>query len=538
MALTIADLFEHTVDVVPDRLALIVGDVRLSYAELGAAANRFADHLRKVGVEPGQHVGLMAANTSEHVIAMLGCFKARVVPINVNYRYLEAELDYLFGNSEIVALVLEGRFAAVVDPILTRHPRLHEVVVIEDGSAPPTSREFTTWADVLAGGNPVRPQIERSDDDLYIVYTGGTTGYPKGVMWRQADVWRTLGGGRDFVTRELLGEYDQSRAAAAVETPQVAMHLGPIMHANGQWGLLLRLFTGHTSVLLPKFDPVEVWRTVEREGVNTMSLIGDAMARPLIEEYERGGWKAEGFTTVTSGAAVLSAEVKRRWLTTFPGLRLIDVIGSSETGMTGNAPVRLDDPTEQGTLVSAGPGTLVLDDDNRVMDLDTEIGATGRMATSGHIPVGYFGDPEKTAATFPTIDGVRYAVPGDVVRIEPGRRLTLLGRGSACINTGGEKVYPDEVEAVIKSHPSVFDTLVIGLPDPRFGQQVAAVVQARPGAEVDHEQLRDHVRGQLSGYKVPRTVVTVAQVPRHETGKADYTSAKKLAEELLERQTS
>lgn len=528
MALTIADLFEHVVDVCPDRIALIIGDDRLTYAELDARANAFGHHLLSRGIGAGDHVGLMARNVTEHVVAMLGIFKVRAVPININYRYVAAELEYLLDNSGMVALVHERQYTPVLATALGER-QLRQVTVLEDGTDHVTPYPSTGWADALAGQPRTRGFEERSADDVYIVYTGGTTGYPKGVVWRQEDVWRTLGGGIDFATGERMSEFSQARQAAALERPLTCMHLGPVMHANGQWGLLLRLFTGHTSVLLPRFDPEEIWRTVEREGVQTISLIGDAMARPLIEEYERGGWRAGTLTAVTSAAAILSTEVKDRWLGAFPDLVLMDIIGASETGFTGNGKVARDG-TGLGTLVKIGPETAVVDEQHRLLDPDTDVGAVGLMARSGSIPIGYLGDPEKTARTFVVIDGTRYAVPGDWVRIEPDRHLTLLGRGSSCINTGGEKVYPEEVEVALKSHPAVFDALVFALPDPRFGQQVAAVVEARPGVELDLAEVRTHLRAQISGYKVPRTMLPVVRVPRHVTGKADYRAARELAE--------
>ena len=535
MALHIADLVEHAVDAVPDRLALVAGEARLTYAELDAAANRFAHHLQRAGVAPGEHVGLMARNTAEHVVAMLGCFKARAVPINVNYRYVEAELDHLLGDSGMVALVHEARYAPVLDAVVPRHAALRHVVVLDDGvDARPTAYPWTGWAQAVAGESGERDFGPRSPDDVYIVYTGGTTGYPKGVMWRHEDVWRTLGGGLDFVTGEPLAEHDQSRSALAPEQALTCLHLGPVMHANGQWGMLLRFFGGHTNVLLPRFDPVQVWRTVETERVRTLSLIGDAMARPLIEELERGDYDVASLATVTSAAAIFSVEVKERWLRALPDVVVLDVIGSSETGMTGNGRIRPDALFDKGSLVEVGPETVVIDEEDRVLDLEADVGAIGRMARRGSIPLGYLNDPEKTARTFRTIDGVRHSVPGDYVQIEPGRRLTLLGRGSSCINTGGEKVYPEEVEVALKSHPDVFDALVLGLPDERYGQQVAALLQARPGADLDVEDVRRHVRTRLSGYKVPRTVHVVEQVPRHVTGKADYRRAREISDALAD----
>lgn len=533
MALNIADLFEHVVDAVPDRLALIIGEDRLTYAELDARANRFAHHLAEAGIKPGEHVGLMARNVTDHVSAMIGTFKAQAVPININYRYVEGELSYLIDNSEMIALVHEARFSPILDQVLPQHDAVREVLVIPDGTdLAPTAYASKNWTAAMAAQLDSRGFGERSSDQIFIVYTGGTTGYPKGVMWRHEDVWRTLGGGIDFATRERLEEFDQSRAAGANPHPLTCLQLGPIMHGNGQWGMLMRFFTGHTNVLLPKFDPAEIWRTVEKEKVQSISLIGDAMARPLIEELEQGEYDVNSLVTVNSAAAIFSVEVKERWLDRLPDLILMDIIGSSETGFTGNGRIEKGNLADKGSLVNIGVDTAVLDEEMNVIDPVAGVGRTGLMARSGNIPVGYFGDPEKSARTFVEIDGARYAVPGDWVQIEPDLKLTLLGRGSNCINTGGEKVYPEEVEVALKSHPAVFDTLVMGLPDPTFGQRVAALIEARPGKEVDFDDVRAHLRTRVSGYKIPRTIHVVPTIPRHVTGKADYTKAREISDSL------
>ncbi|MER7607542.1 acyl-CoA synthetase [Nocardioides sp. NPDC127503] len=537
MAVQIADLFEHVVDVVPERPALIAGEVRYTYAELDAEANRFAHHLLGAGIEPGEHVGLMARNVAEHVVAMLGCFKARVVPINVNYRYLEAELDHLFENSGIVGLVHEDRYAPVLAGVVSGHEHLRHVMSIRDGSGESAAYESIDWRTALDREPATRGFGERSADDVLIIYTGGTTGYPKGVVWRQEDAWRALGGGTDFATREPIEEFAPSRAAAENPSPLVSLQLGPIMHASGQWAMLMRFITGQTNVLLPKFDPPTIWRTFEAERINTISLVGDAMARPLIEEFERGAYDGSTLTTATSAAALFSVEVKERWIKAFPDAVVLDVIGSSETGMTGNGRIEHETLADKGSLVHLGPGTAVVDERHRIID-PSEVGAIGLMARSGTIPIGYLGDPEKTARTFIEIDGIRYAVPGDYVQIEEGHRLTLLGRGTGCINTGGEKVFPEEVEVALKSHPGVFDTLVFALPDPTYGQQVAALIEPRPGVALDVEGVRAHLRTRLSGYKVPRTVHVVEKVPRHVTGKADYRRAREISDALCAEKVS
>ncbi len=531
MAINIADLFEHAVDAVPGRTAVICGGQRLTYAELEARSNQMAHHLAAHGVTRGSHVGLYARNGVEHVVAMLAVFKLRAIAINVNYRYVAGELDYLFDNADLVALVHERQYTPLVAQVVGKHDKLRHVVVIEDGTGhDASSYGGVAWADALEGQSAERDFEGRSADDLYIVYTGGTTGYPKGVMWRHEDVWRTLGGGIDFMTGERLEEYDQSKKAVEGE-PMISFPLSPIMHGGAQWGMLMHFFAGHVVILVPRFDPVEVWRTVEREKVQVMFMTGDAMARPLIEEFDKGGYDGSSLVAIASSAAIFSTTVKERYLEAFPNAFITDSVGASETGFSGTGIVDKVNKDAKGAQVSIGPETVVLDDLNNILDPATSVGAIGRVARANSVPLGYYKDPEKSAKTFVEIDGVRYSIPGDFAQIEEGARLTLLGRGSNCINTGGEKVYPEEVETALKSHPDVFDVLVVGTPDERLGQQVTAVVEPRDGREPTLDELNTHLRPLLSGYKLPRSMTLVPEIPRHATGKANYPRAKEIATE-------
>jgi len=306
------------------------------------------------------------------------------------------------------------------------------------------------------------------------------------------------------------------------------------MHGGAQAGLLMHLFAGHLTILEPRFDARRTWEIIEREGVQLIFMTGDAMARPLIEEYER---KAETGTpydgsslfAVSSSAAIFSASVKERWMAAFPNTVFTDSVGASETGFQGMGLQDKDHISTDGPVVGLGPHSVVIDDDNNVLDLATNIGAVGRLGRGGSVPLGYYKDPEKSAKTFLVIGGQRYSVPGDFARIEPENKVTLLGRGSNCINTGGEKVYPEEVEMAIKGHPAVYDVLVVGVPDEKYGQSVTAVVQPREGAEVELDELRDFLRESLSGYKLPRAMTLVGEIPRNATGKAQYPKAKELA---------
>jgi acyl-CoA synthetase (AMP-forming)/AMP-acid ligase II len=538
VALNIADLFEHAVDVVPERFAIQTGSRKATYAEIEADANRLAHFLLGSGVGPGDHVGVYARNSVEHVTALLAIFKARAVAINVNYRYVEGELDYLFDNSDIVALLFERRYADRVAACAPRHEKLTTLVSMPDPTDPGTPddeiagmiRSFggITWDEALGGQSAARDFEGRSDDDVYIVYTGGTTGYPKGVMWRHADFWRVLGGGIDFMTGEHLEEFDQSKQAATNEA-MVTFPLSPLMHGGAQAATLMHLFAGHLTIVEPTFDPVRTWEIVDAEQVQLIFMTGDAMARPLIESYTDGDFDGSSLVAVSSSAAIFSRPVKERWMAAFPNTFFTDSVGSSETGFQGTG---LQDPENikgEGCVVALGPESVVLDDDNRILDPATNVGSVGRLARGNSVPLGYYKDEEKSARTFITIDGTRYSVPGDFARIEPDNKVTLLGRGSNCINTGGEKVFPEEVEMAVKAHPDVYDVLVVGVPDERYGQAVTAVVQPREGATPELEELRSFLRKSLSGYKLPRSMTLVDEIPRHATGKANYPKAAELA---------
>ncbi len=537
MAHNIADLFEHAVDVAPGNPALKVGERVVNYAELEADANRLAHYLQSQGVGEGDHVAIYAKNSIEHVVAILAIVKIRAVNINVNYRYVENELNYLFDNADVVAVLHERPYAPLVAACFPKHEKLRVAVAMPDVLAPDDDSDVSsyggvTWAEALADQSAERDFAERSGDDLHIIYTGGTTGFPKGVMWRHEDFWRVLGGGIDFYTGEQLEEYDQSKQAT--DPRMVTFPLSPLMHGGAQAGLLMHLFAGHLTVLEPRFDAVRTWEIIERDKVQLIFMTGDAMARPLIETYEEkvssgDGYDCSSLFAVSSSAAIFSRAVKERWMAAFPNTIFTDSIGASETGFQGMGMQDKDNISSDGPVVGLGPASVVIDDDNRILDLETSIGQVGRLGRGGSVPVGYYKDPEKSAKTFLTIDGRRYSVPGDFARIEEGNKVTMLGRGSNCVNTGGEKVYPEEVEMAIKGHPAVYDVLVVGVPDEKFGQAVAAVIELREDSTLELEDLRTFLRTQLSGYKLPRSLAMVDQIPRNATGKAQYPKAKELA---------
>ncbi len=534
MALNFADLFEHAVDAFGERTAVACGDRQVTYRELEERANRLAHHLAGLGVGPGDHVGLYARNSVEAIETLIASCKLRAAAVNINYRYVENELRYMFADSDLTALVYDRRLAPVVAEAASAAPGLRGCVEIDDGSPPEqataqgtakTAAPVTGYDAALAAASPERDFTARSGDDVYIIYTGGTTGYPKGVMWRHEDIWRTLAGGIDFVTGEPApDEWAQSRQG--LEGGEfVKLCAAPLIHGNAQVAALASLFSGETVVLLPAFDAREIWRAVQRHQVNVLVIIGDAMARPLVEAYLAGAYDVSSLVAVSSSAALFSPAVKDACAQALPDAVITEAIGSTETGFAGISFVSAGEPHRGGPTVMAGPDVVVLDDHGGLAGP----GQVGRLARGGHVPLGYYQDPERTAAMFAEVNGKRYAVPGDMARVEDDGTVTLLGRGNTCVNTGGEKVFPEEVEGALKSHPDVFDALVIGLPDELLGQRVAALVQPRPDAAPDLAALQEHVRGQIAGYKVPRSIWLTEAITRTVSGKADYGSARQYA---------
>jgi acyl-CoA synthetase (AMP-forming)/AMP-acid ligase II len=529
VAFNIADIFERAVDLMPERTALVCGDQRRTYAELDARANRLAHHLTSLGVAAGDHVGVYSQNCAEWVETMLGCFKARAVPINVNFRYVEDELRYIFDNADLVGVVYDPAYAERLEAIADDLPKLRFRLAI--------GPEYEA---AVAATSPERDFGPRSPDDLYILYTGGTTGMPKGVMWRQEDVFFALGQGIDATTGHKVERDDELAEKGAAGGPVVLLNTPPLMHGAAQWGTLGQLAQGNTIVLMPRFDAVDVWETVQREGVNSVLIAGDAMGRPMIEalEADPDRWDLSSLFAVTSSAALFSVPVKERYFAQLPHLMIIDSIGSSEGGFNGLSAVGKDNPTggSSGGLPRVNPmaDVIVVDDDlNPLVPGD---GQVGRVARGGNIPLGYYKDDRKTASTFLTgPDGKRYVVAGDFARWEADGTVTLLGRGSVCINSGGEKIFPEEVEGVLKAHPAVFDVLVVGVPDERWGSAVTAVVQPTPGHTPSLDDLNAASRSKLASYKLPRHLVVVDEIVRSPAGKPDYPWAAEHAARSVER---
>jgi len=530
VALNIADLAEHAIDAVPDRVALICGDEMLTYAQLEEKANRLAHYLIDQGVKKDDKVGLYCRNRIEIVIAMLGIVKAGAILVNVNYRYVEGELRYLFENSDMVALVHERQYADRVANVLPDTPNVKTILVIEDGS----DKDFQRYGGVefysaIAQGSPERDFGERSADDIYLLYTGGTTGFPKGVMWRHEDIYRVLFGGTDFATGEFVkDEYDLAKAAAA-NPPMIRYPIPPMIHGATQSATWMSIFSGQTTVLAAEFNAEEVWRTIHEHKVNLLFFTGDAMARPLLDALDTDhDYDLSSLFLLASTAALFSPSIKERLLELLPNRVITDSIGSSETGFGGTSIVAKDAPHSGGPRVTIDHRTVVLDEHGN--EVEPGSGVRGLIAKKGNVPVGYYKDEKKTAETFKTFNGVRYAIPGDYALVEEDGTVTMLGRGSVSINSGGEKIYPEEVEAALKGHPDVFDALVVGVPDPRYGQHVAAVVQSRPGVRPSLAELDRFVRSEIAGYKVPRSLWLVDEVKRSPAGKPDYRWAKEQTE--------
>lgn len=530
VALNIADLAEHAIDAVPDRVALICGDEKLTYAELEEKANRLAHYLLDQGVKKDDKVGLYCRNRNEIVIAMLGIVKAGAILVNVNYRYVEGELRYLFDNSDMVALVHERQYSDRVANVLPDTPNVKTILVVEDGS----DKDYQRYGGVefysaLEKGSPERDFGPRSADDIYLLYTGGTTGFPKGVMWRHEDIYRVLFGGTDFATGEFVkDEYDLAKAAAE-NPPMIRYPIPPMIHGATQSATWMSIFSGQTTVLAPEFNADEVWRTIHEHKVNLLFFTGDAMARPLLDALNKDhDYDLSSLFLLASTAALFSPSIKERLLELLPNRVITDSIGSSETGFGGTSIVSKDAPHAGGPRVTIDHRTVVLDEEGN--EVKPGSGVRGLIAKKGNIPVGYYKDEKKTAETFKTFNGVRYAIPGDYALVEEDGTVTMLGRGSVSINSGGEKIYPEEVEGALKGHPDVFDALVVGVPDPRYGQHVAAVVQPRPGTRPSLAELDRFVRSEIAGYKVPRSLWLVDEVKRSPAGKPDYRWAKEQTE--------
>ncbi|MFJ7071855.1 acyl-CoA synthetase [Streptomyces sp. NPDC098781] len=535
MEYNLADLFESVVDAVPDREALVYVDHpgtgaerRLTYAELDAAANRIGHHLLDNGIRPGEHLGLHLYNGVEYLQTVLGCLKARIVPVNVNYRYVEEELVYLYRDADLAALVYEAEFTDRVAAALPRVDGLRHLLRV--GGAAPASAPVVpavAFADAEAVGSPERGFPARSGDDQFIIYTGGTTGMPKGVMWRQEDLFFSgLGGGAP--TGEPVHKPEELAERVAAGGDGITFFpTAPLMHGTSTLTAFIGFNFGQRVVIHRKFAPEEVLRTIEKEKVTSVSLVGDAMLRPLVDALSgpMKGTDCSSMFSVSSSGAIMSDTVRRQFQELVPNVMLLNNFGSSESGFNGTATE--DSGPERGFRIRVNSRTRVVDPATHEA---VAVGEVGRVAQCGHVPLGYYNDPGKTAETFFEKDGRRWVLLGDMATVDEEGVVTVLGRGSQCINTGGEKVYPEEVEQALKSHPDVYDALVAGVPDAKWGHHVAAVVQLREGAvRPSLADIQTHCRSHLAGYKIPRQLVITDAIRRSPSGKADYRWAREVA---------
>jgi 3-oxocholest-4-en-26-oate---CoA ligase len=528
VAYNIADLVEHAVDLMPERIALLDDHREETYAQMEERANRLAHYLYDQGVREGDKVGIYSRNTIEAVESMVAIFKLRAVMVNVNYRYIENELRYIFDNSDMVALVHERRYSDKVAAVAAESEKLKTFIVVEDGTD--LNYSGVEYEAALAQASPERDFPERSGDDLYILYTGGTTGSPKGVMWRQEDVWRVLGGGINFMTGEYVKDEWELANAGAAGGVMTRFPIPPMIHGGSQWATLQSLFGGGKTVMYPEFSGHGVWQLIEKLGINLMFITGDAMARPMMDALVEGNpetgkpYDPSTLWVIASSAALFSPSLKDKFCELLPNRMISDSIGSSETGFGGLSLVTKGAEHAGGPRVKIDASTSVIDDKGNPVEPGSE--TIGLIARKGHIPIGYYKDEAKSKATFVEYNGVRYSIPGDYARVEADGTVTMLGRGSMSINSGGEKIFPEEVEGALKSHPDVFDALVVGVPDERFGQRVAAVVQLREGASPSLRELSDACRLEIASYKVPRSVWFVDEIKRSPAGKPDYRWAK------------
>ncbi|HWA63966.1 MAG TPA: acyl-CoA synthetase [Caulobacteraceae bacterium] len=528
-----AEVWETVGDAIPDRIALVNGDVRRTWREYEDRAARIAGALAAAGLGPDSKAGLYGYNSNEYLEAQYGVLKLRGVPVNVNYRYTEHELTYLLDNADAEAVFYDAQFAPRVAAIREALPKLKLLVEIDDGSGEHLEGAVRL-EDVIATTAP-HPRRAHSPDDIYMLYTGGTTGMPKGVMYRQSEfssgLAAAVGGAELPKTTEALTALVQGLDAQGALP--ISLAACPLMHGTGLWlGVFLAHTLGGTAVTFRNehFDPDALWRLVEKEKVQAIAIVGDAFAKPMLAALQRA--KAAGtpydlssLKQLVSSGVMFSREVKQGILD-FADIQIMDAMGSTEGSMGSSIVSRAEPPGETARFMK-NPTTKVFNDrDEEVQPGSDEI---GMIANGGFTPVGYYKDPEKSARTFRTIAGHRYSFPGDFAKVAADGSLILLGRGSVCINTGGEKVFPEEVEEALKAHPDVYDCLVVGVPDERFGERVTAVLSARPGRSLDEGELVEFSRSRIAGYKTPRALVLVDEVRRAPNGKADYKWAKETA---------
>jgi len=542
MEFNLATVNEAVAAAVPDRDAIVWGDRRISYGELAGRTRRLANHLlaegftvhaerdELAGHESGQdHLALYLHNGNEYLEGMLGAYKARVAPFNVNYRYVAEELQYLLTDSGARGIMFHSAFAPTLEAVRGELPKLTTLLQVADASGHALLPGAVWYEDALAAASDAPPPVVPSPDDLYILYTGGTTGMPKGVLWRQADIYPAALGGRQLTTGQ-----EWPDLATIVETALTGgaklLPAPPFMHGAAHW-LALNALGGGNTVVLPRhpegLDPVDVWTTTEAEQVNILLIVGDAFGRPLVDELERHDYDMTSMLMVVSGGAALSSGVKNRILELLPSVGVMDGLGASETGQQATQISGAGAEATTGTFTPSAGMCIVSEDLSTVVPpTDQQL---GWLAQQGRVPLGYLGDEAKTARTFPVIDGERFSVPGDRARYTADGLLDLQGRDSVTINSGGEKIFAEEVEAALVAHPAVYDAVVAGRPSERWGNEVVAVVQLREGQQPSVDDLLTECERHIARYKLPKAIVFVDEVVRSPAGKADYRWAREQA---------
>lgn len=538
MEFNIAQVFSAVAAANPDRDCIVFGDRRFTFAQTDERAGRFARALHQWGFgarrerrelapyESGQsHLGLYLANCNEFLEAMIGAYKARVAPFNVNYRYVADELVYLLGNAGADAVMYHARFGPTLARALKGCDRQPRLIHVDDHSGNDPLPGAMRYEELLASVSDQPVDVTPSPDDLYVLYTGGTTGMPKAVLWRQHDIYMNAMGGRAFGTGEMVTSLAEIVERSRPEGP-ASMTVAPLMHGAAQWAAFINLCGGRPFVMPPTtthLDPAEVWALASRERVLALSIVGDAFGRPLLDELESGHYDLSGLFILLTGGAALRAPIKQRFVELLPQLTILDAGGSSESGAQI---VQLSNRVRRASgRFAPNPGAVVVSADmTRILSPgDDDI---GWLAQQGFIPLGYLADPAKTARTFPVIEGIRHSVPGDRARWAADGGIELLGRDSVTINSGGEKIFAEEVEAAIAEHPAVYDVVVTGRPSIRWGSEVVAIVQLVQGQHADPDSILAEAARHIARYKVPKEIVFCSRVQRSPSGKADYRWAK------------
>ena len=523
---TFADVWEANAAAFPDKDALVHGDQRVSWSEMDSRANGVAQTLIDAGAQQQDKVAQYLYNSNEFMESQFAIFKAGLVPVNTNYRYAKDELVYLWNNADAVAVVFHGTFTPTIEAIRAQVPKVVTWLWVDDGAGP--CPEWATPYEQAAESTheQVRPAWGRSGDDLYMLYTGGTTGMPKGVMWPQRQLMELY----KNTDKNFPDEPDYDYVVSTAHSRgQIGVPCAPQMHGTGAFSSHSLLHGGGTVVTLTNrsFDADELIDTIEREGVQRLAIVGDAFAKPILRALDdRPGRNISSLFAVLSSGVMWSEETKQGLLGHHDKMLLVDAFSSSEALGMGTST-----STGSGAAKTAkfdlGERAVVIDDDGKRVEPGS--GVMGRVAVKGILPIGYYKDPEKTAKTFVEIEGERYSTPGDYALVEADGSLTLLGRGSVCINTGGEKVFPEEVEEALKRHDDVFDAVVVGLPDEKFGEAITGVVELAQGATLNEASLMLHVREHLAAYKAPKRVFTIDSIGRAANGKVDYKAIKEYA---------